>query len=115
MLTQSEQLFTFLTTHSDFTDVMGLKVYPIVGLEGAKLPFATYKIQEQQGLSFDGDQVNVQLFLWFNANEYSKCAAFVDKVKPLIENHSNYIWESQTVDYVEDAGTFVGIINFKIY
>ncbi len=115
MIQQSEALFSFLTSETDFTAVMGTKIYPIVALEGVQPPFATYRIQEEMPRSQDGDAADIQLFCWFSANKYKECATLVDKLKPIIENSPNYIWQSQTIDYIEDAGTFVGIINFKTY
>ena len=113
MLKISEELILFLATHSDFTDAMGIKVFPIVAPEGTNFPFTTYRINEQSNLSYDGTSASVQLYFWFGPKDYKKAVDFVDKMKPIIENKQNYEWQNSTVDFIEDGFSFVGIINLS--
>jgi hypothetical protein len=113
MLKISEALFLFLSTHSEFTDKIGLKIFPIVAPEKTNFPFATYKITEQTALSKDGSKASIELYFWFGPSEYEKCVAFTDAMKIIIEENENYEWQNATVDFIEEGFSFVGIINLN--
>lgn len=113
MLKISEALVLFLSTHSDFTDKMGIKIFPIVAPEKTDFPFSTYRINEVTPQSKDGTAATIQLYFWFGQSEYAKCVTFTDAMKILIEDNDNYEWESSTVDFNEDSFSFLGIINLK--
>lgn len=110
----SESLYTYLTGKTAFTTVMGTKLSPIVALPETAFPFATYKIEEQMSLSYDGTAGTIQLYFWYGPKEYKKCAQFTDAMKAVIDAKENYQWQSSSVDFIEDNQSFVGIINFSI-
>lgn len=114
MIKISEELKTFLESQPGFTDIMGYALYPIAVVEGQNFPFTTYRIIESQPLSKDGVSASVQLSFYFGPNEYKKAAEFTDAMQEIIETKENYEWENKTVDFIEDAFSFVGIINLKI-
>lgn len=113
MLKISEALVLFLSTHSDFTNKMGIKIFPIVAPEKTNFPFTTYRINEQTALSKDGTAATVQLYFWFGPNEYAKCVTFTDAMKLIIEENENYEWQNASVDFIEEGFSFVGIINLN--
>ena len=114
MIEISEELVAFLESQTVFTDVMELALFPIAVVEGQGFPFTTYRIVENAPLSKDGKSATMQLSFYFGSNEYKKAASFTDAIQTIIETQENYEWESKTVDFLEDAFSFVGIINFKI-
>lgn len=114
MIKISEEIVSFLELQSGFTDIMGYALYPIAVVEGQVFPFTTYRIVEEVPMSKDAKGATVQLSFYFGPNEYKKAASFVDVMQEIIETKSNYEWESKTVDFLEDAFSFVGIINLKI-
>jgi len=114
MIKISEEIKTFLESQPGFTDIMGYNLYPIAVVEGQGFPFTTYRIVEVVPMSKDGQGATVQLSFYFGPNEYKKDASFVDVMQEIIETKSNYEWESKTVDFLEEAFSFVGIINLKI-
>jgi hypothetical protein len=113
MLKISEALVLFLSTHSDFTDKMGIKIFPIVAPEKTPSPFTTYRINEQTPLSKDGTAATIQLYFWYGQNEYAKCATFTDAMKLIIEENENYEWQDATVDFNTEFLCYVGIINLN--
>jgi hypothetical protein len=113
MIQLSEELILFLATHPEFTTVMGAKIFPIVAPEGTNFPFATYRINEQTQLSYDGTAATIELFFWFGPEKYKKAAEFTDAMKPIIELKPNYEWQNATVDFIESGFSYVGIINIS--
>lgn len=113
MLKISQDLVLFLSTHSDFINKMGIKLFPIVAPEKTSFPFTTYRINEQTALSKDGTAAAIQLYFWFGPNEYAKCATFTDAMKIIIEQNNNYEWQDSTIDFIEEGFSFVGIINLN--
>ena len=114
MLEISEGLYAYLIDQTVFTTVMSLKLSPIVAAPDTVFPFATFKIEEQSSLSYDGTAGTVQLYLWFGTTEYKKCAQFTDAMKAVIDGKEDYQWQSSSIDFIEDNQSFVGIINFSI-
>jgi hypothetical protein len=114
MLEISEELVAFLESQSAFTEIMGTALFPIAVVEGQGFPFTTYRIIEKAPLSKDGKSASMQLSFYFGPNEYKRAASFTDVVQTIIESKENYEWETKTVDFLDDAFSFVGIINFKI-
>lgn len=108
----SESVYTYLTAQTAFTNVMGTKLSPIVAMAETPFPFATYKIEEQSSLSFDGTAGTIQLYFWFGPKEYKKCAQFTDAMKAVVDAKDNYQWQSSSVDFIEENQSFVGIVNF---
>jgi hypothetical protein len=113
MLEVSDEIVAFLNAQTEFTDVMGDRVFPIMALEGTETPFATYRINEKIPLTKDGNQSNVSLFFWFGSNEYRKMVVFTDAMEAIIKEKSNYEWVSSSPDFIEENFSYVGIINLN--
>jgi hypothetical protein len=113
MLEISNDLTAFLATQTVFTAVIADRLRPIVADETIVFPFSTYRINEQLGQSKDGTTATIAIYFWFKTNEYKKCVAFTDAMKPIIEQ--NYDWQNSTVDFIEENQSYVGIINFNTY
>ena len=110
MLEISEEITAFLLAQSEFTTVMGDRVFPLVANEGTAYPFTTYALSEEP-ISNDGDEFTITLFLYFDKANYLKCAAFITQLKNIIKE--NYDWLSSNIELLEESLGFVGIINFK--
>lgn len=113
MLQISEDIVSFLNSRPEFISVMENKIFPIIALPGTKVPFATYRINEETPYTKEVSQASVTLFFWFDSSKYKDCVTFVDAIKPIIENESPYNWLSNSVDYIEENSSFVGIINLN--
>ncbi|NHM08006.1 hypothetical protein G4D82_12295 [Flavobacterium sp. CYK-4] len=115
----SELLFSFLTSQSVFTDVVGQlngvwKLYPIAADSDVPEPFATYRIREQSGATKDASSYLVSLGVFFSPEQYDECVAFCDAITPIIRGHRDFEWITSEPDIDDEDGSFVSIINFKI-
>jgi hypothetical protein len=107
----SQDLFSFLTAHSSFTDVMVERVYPIVALGDNVFPLATYRITEVRGASKDATGATFEMSFWFGIEQYDECVDFTDAMVTLLKTKYRFI--SSTVDLSEDTMFYQGIINLE--
>lgn len=107
----SQDLFSFLTAQSSFTDVMSERIYPIVALGDNLFPLATYRISEVRGASKDATGAQFELSFWFTQEQYDECVDFTDAMVTLLK--MNYRFISSTVDLSEDTFYYQGIINLE--
>lgn len=113
MLKVSEGIASFLNAQSEFTAIMGDRVFPMMALESTPFPFTTYKINEKTPLTKDGSQTNVSLFFWFGPNKYKETIVFTDAMEAIIKEKSNYEWVSSSPDFTEENFSYVGVINLN--
>jgi hypothetical protein len=109
----SQDIYSFFTTATAFTDFVGTKLYPVVGNVETEVPFAVYRISQQQGITKDMSQFNVNLTGYFDPNEYDTCVQFLDAVTNLVKN-STFSWVSSEVNFIEDNQSFSATVNFII-
>lgn len=111
MLELSDEITEFLLAETVFSAVMGDRLAPIVSSADETYPFANYVVREQTGQSLDGDAYSVTLLFYFEQNNYRKCVAFLDQMKPIIKE--KYDWLNSEIEFVEVDQSFVGIMNFN--
>jgi hypothetical protein len=104
----AEELYNFLMGRTEFTDVLGNKLFPIVAFEDNEYPLATYRVI-QEPMSKDSDKytfiLNVCFTSWIDALE------FTDSIVEVLKEQYDY--SSSTVDWNEDLKIYIGIINFE--
>lgn len=107
----SQELFTFLTAQTDFTDVMVQRIFPIIALANNTFPLTTYRITEVRGASKDATGAAFELSFWFGIEQYDECVDFTDAMVTLLKTKYRFI--SSTVDLSEDTMYYNGIINLE--
>lgn len=107
----SQELFSFLTGQSEFTAVMGQKVFPIIALGKNDFPLTTYRISEVRGVSKDANGATIELAFWFGLEQYDECIDFTDSMQELLSTEYRFV--SSTVDLSEDTMYYNGIINLE--
>lgn len=107
----SQELFTFLTSQTGFTDVMAQRIFPIVALANNVFPLTTYRITEVRGASKDATGATFELSFWFAVEQYDECVDFTDAMVTLLKTKYRFI--SSTVDLSEDTMYYNGIINLE--
>lgn len=110
MQAEGNAIFTYFTSQSGFTDVVGSRLYPMVAKEDVERPFAVYTITEDRGESKDADQVTVNLSIYFSPDNYLTAAGFADTVKSIIKANRDYNWVSSNPGVIdEDRSVFIDI------
>ena len=107
----SQDLFSFLTAQTAFTDVMVERIFPIIALAGNVYPLTTYRIAEVRGASKDATGATFELAFWFGIEQYDECVDFTDAMVTLLKTKYRFI--SSTVDLSEDTFYYQGIINLE--
>ena len=107
----SEEIISFLWAHTEFTDVMAKKPFPILALADNAFPLTTYRISEIRGLSKDATGATFELSFWFGLEQYDECVDFTDAMVTLLS--TKYRFVSSTVDISEDTMYYQGIINLE--
>jgi len=107
----SELIFSFFTSSSTFTAVVGQRMYPVIAPEDGQFPFATYSLESQEGESKDADLFRATLFFWFQENQYNEALQFTDQMIELVKASQNIEFESSTVQYLEENNSYAGVIN----
>lgn len=107
----SQDIYSFLTGQSAFTDVVANRLFPLVAYKDVTFPFAVYRIAQQEGETKDADRFNVAVSVYFKENQYTECVRFADTVKNIIES-SPYNWQESSVDFVEEDQSMVAEITF---
>ena len=105
-----KELFEYLTSLAEFTDVMQTRLFPLVSDGDTDFPFAIYGLRVFPQTK-DSDSYEITLSVYFKPNEYDECAGFCDLMKPLLEN--KYEWTDSSVDVSEEDYSFIGTINLK--
>lgn len=104
----AQELYEFLMGRTEFTDVLGDKLFPIVAFEDNEYPLATYRVI-QEPMSKDGDKhsfvLNCCFVSWIDALE------FTDSIVEVLREEYDFI--SSTVDWNEDLKIYIGIINIE--
>lgn len=106
---QSEAFRTFVLAQTAFTSVLNEELYPYGATEGKTFPIAVYRVQ-QTPATYDGDQYDIALFLWFE-NDYDACTELVDAMTAVFKESGAYDWKLSDVDYDPETKIFNGIIN----
>lgn len=108
----SELIFSFFTSSSTFTSLMGQRMYPVIAPEDVQFPFATYSLESQEAESKDADMFRATLFFWFQENQYNEALQFTDQMIALVKASQNLEFESSSVQYLEENNSYAGVINF---
>lgn len=118
MKNANEQLFAYLSSQPEFTDVMNgeidgqtvTKLFPLICDGDTPHPFSIYET-EATPLSKDQDDFTFYLSAYFKPEKYDECLSFIDAIKPVIEK--KYNWISSLIGIAEEDLSFVATINFK--
>lgn len=112
----SEELVTWLSSQTEFTDVMlrsgKLYLFPIVARIENTLPLATYVLGERVSETKDKAQILVTVRFWFGVEKYDQCCEFTDAMTNLIDEA--FMLESSSIEYNEESETFYGEVNFNL-
>lgn len=103
-----QELFDYLTNRTEFSSVMGDKLFPIVALEGNDFPLSTYRITLEP-FSKDADKASFTLAFCFN--KWIDCVDFTDAMVPVLGEKYDVL--SSTVDWNEEFRVYIGIINIE--
>lgn len=112
MKTVGQQIFTSLTNNATFTAVMGNRLYPVIALSTAKTPFSVYRLR-QTPVSIDGDEFDVTIFSFFDANAASEAMAFNDDMVRFFKNIDLFYYISSEIDYIDENQQIVLMFNLK--
>lgn len=107
----SEFIFSFFTSSSTFTSLMGQRMYPVIAPEDVQFPFATYSLEGVEAESKDADLFRTTLFFWFQENQYNEALQFTDEMIELVRGSQNLEVESFSVQYLEENNSYAGVIN----
>lgn len=102
MQAEGNAIFSYFTSQTGFTDVVGSKLYPLVAKEDVERPFAVYTITEDVGETKDADKVTVSLSVYFDSDNYLTAAGFADTIKSIIKANRDYSWISSNPGVIED-------------
>lgn len=113
-------VYDYLKSLPQFTAIMQrvvdgndkLFLFPIVASLENTLPLTTYVLSEKTPLTKDVSQIIITLNFWFDIESYDQCCEFTDTISELIDE--KYLFQTASIEYNDESGTFSGTINFSI-
>src|SRR5690554_2435743 len=96
-----KKIYDQLTSSSDFLAVMDKRVFPVVGLSNVQTPFAVYRLR-QSPVSVDGDEFDVAVFGFFDANKATEAMDFNDKMVAFFKDSDDFVYVSSEIDYMDE-------------
>lgn len=114
MLEVSELIYSFLKDNAVIAAVTTARVFPVVAPEDTDKPFVAYTILNQEPETLDGEDYEILIRLFFDADQYTECVTFADAVKTEIKNTRHLNWRNSAVDYINEDQSYVANITINI-
>lgn len=113
MIEISEQVVSLLKSDPQLTAVVENRIFPMVGNEGVKFPFAIYNIGDEQIETKDAYSYPVNVFVWFEVNQKTEATEMRAILKQVIIE-SDFDFINTATGMHDDTGHVYAELNFKI-
>lgn len=113
MIEVSEQVVSLLKSEQQITNIVGNRIYPMIGNEDVKFPFVTYNVGDEQEITKDAFAYPVNVLVWFEADKKTKAVEMRGILREMIIQ-SDYEFENTMAGMQDETGHVFAELNFKI-